>query len=149
MVAPGCTKRLPPSGSTRPAAILSNVDLPEPLRPIRQTRSASDTDNSTPDNSGVPPKVSAMSFSWISGGAIGFGSTLVRRGLVSPLALDTADGLVERGEERRAVTRRKRSRATGHFTGRAQVRHQISYRQRHADRLFGERFAVRSDHLGA
>src|SRR4051812_49874958 len=70
MVAPGCTKRLPLSGSTSPAAILSSVDLPDPLRPIRQTRSAVDTDNSTPDNSGVPPKVSAMSFNWISGGAM-------------------------------------------------------------------------------
>src|SRR6266567_3702230 len=70
MVAPGCTKRLPLSGSTRPAAILSSVDLPEPLRPIRQTRSPDDTDNSTPDNSGVPPKVSRISFNWISGGAI-------------------------------------------------------------------------------
>ena len=70
MVAPGCTKRLPLSGSTRPAAIFSSVDLPEPLRPIRQTRSPDDTDNSTPDNSGVPPKVSAMSFNWISGGAM-------------------------------------------------------------------------------
>src|SRR4051812_33073326 len=107
MVAPGCTKRLPPSGSTRPAAILSSVDLPEPLRPIRQTRSPCDTDNSTPDNSGVPPKVSAISFNWISGGAIGFGSTLVRCRLVGLLALDAADGLVERGEERRAVTRRE------------------------------------------
>src|ERR1700710_2703343 len=70
MVAPGCTKRLPLSGSTRPAAIFNSVDLPEPLRPIRQTRSADDTDSSTPDNSGVPPKVSAMSFNWIRGGAI-------------------------------------------------------------------------------
>ena len=70
MVAPGCTKRLPLSGSTRPAAIFNSVDLPEPLRPIRQTRSDADTDSSTPDNSGVPPKVSAMSFNWISGGAM-------------------------------------------------------------------------------
>ena len=76
MVAPGCTKRLPLSGSTRPAAIFNSVDLPEPLRPIRQTRSAEDTDSSTPDNSGVPPKVSAMSFNWISGGAMVFSSTL-------------------------------------------------------------------------
>src|SRR5262245_57058035 len=105
MVAPGCTKRLPPSGSTRPAAILSSVDLPEPLRPIRQTRSPSDTDSSTPDNSGVPPKVSRMSFNWISGGAIY--STLVRRGLLCALALDAADGLVERRQERRAVARGK------------------------------------------
>src|SRR5580693_3595376 len=83
MVAPGCTKRLPLSGSTRPAAIFKSVDLPEPLRPIRHTRSAVDTDNSTPDNSGVPPKVSAISFNWISGGAIGFrfnsGSAPTRR----------------------------------------------------------------------
>src|SRR5471032_2635202 len=55
-----------------PAAIFSSVDLPEPLRPIRQTRSDCDTDNSTPDNSGVPPKVSLMSFNWISGGAMVF-----------------------------------------------------------------------------
>src|SRR5258705_3906873 len=72
MVAPGCTKRLPLSGSTRPAAIFNSVDLPEPLRPIKQTRSADDSDSSTPDNSGVPPKVSAMSFNWISGGAMEF-----------------------------------------------------------------------------
>ena len=39
MVAPGCTKRVPRSGSTRPAAILSSVDLPDPLRPTRHTRS--------------------------------------------------------------------------------------------------------------
>ena len=105
MVAPGCTKRLPLSGSTRPAAIFSSVDLPEPLRPIRQTRSPADTDSSTPDNSGVPPKVSLMSFNWISGGAI-FRSILVLRGLLRPLALDAADGLVERRQERRAVARR-------------------------------------------
>src|SRR6187431_3132700 len=103
MVAPGCTKRLPPSGSTMPAAILSNVDLPEPLRPIRQTRSPDDTDSSTPDNSGVPPKVSLISFNWIRGGAIA--STLVLRGLLPPLALDASDGLVERRQESRAVAR--------------------------------------------
>ena len=97
MVAPGCTKRLPPSGSTRPAAIFSSVDLPEPLRPIRQTRSPDDTDSSTPDNSGVPPKVSLISFNWISGGAIV--SILVRRRLLRPLALDAADGLVERRQK--------------------------------------------------
>src|ERR1700738_5225674 len=72
MVAPGGTKRLPLSGSTRPAAIFKSVDLPEPLRPIRHTRSDCDTDNSTPANSGVPPKVSEISFNWISGGAIRF-----------------------------------------------------------------------------
>src|SRR3954469_5086248 len=104
MVAPGCTKRLPPSGSTVPAAIFSSVDLPEPLRPIRQTRSPDDTDSSTPDNSGVPPNVSLISFNWISGGAIG--STLVRCRLLGPLALDTADGLVQRRQEGRAIARR-------------------------------------------
>src|SRR4030088_1418151 len=70
MVAPGWTKRLPLSDSTRPAAIFNSVDLPEPLRPIRQPRSPDDTDSSTPDNSGVPPNVSLMSFSWIRGGAM-------------------------------------------------------------------------------
>src|SRR5205085_8623151 len=104
MVAPGCTKRLPLSGSTRPAAIFKSVDLPEPLRPIRQTRSLAETDNSTPVSSGVPPKVSAMSFNWISGGAIAL--ALVRRGLCGALALDAADGLVERREKRRTVARR-------------------------------------------
>src|SRR6267154_3006634 len=104
MVAPGCTKRLPLSGSTRPAAIFSSVDLPEPLRPIRQTRSPDDTDNSTPDNNGVPPKVSAISFNWISGGAIGFNSTLFLRGLFGfALALDAANGLIECRQKRRAV----------------------------------------------
>src|SRR5215475_14055119 len=101
MVAPGCTKRLPRSGSTRPAAILSSVDLPEPLRPIRQTRSDGDTVSSTPDSSGVPPKVSAMSFNWISGGAIAL--VLARRRLLRAAALDAADGLIERRQECRAV----------------------------------------------
>src|SRR6476661_576211 len=107
MVAPGCTKRLPLSGSTRPAAIFNSVDLPEPLRPIKQTRSAEDTDSSTPDNSGVPPKVSAMSFNWISGGAMALSSTLLLRGLLWALALEAADGLIERREKRRTVARRK------------------------------------------
>src|SRR3954467_7377016 len=103
MVAPGCTKRLPPSGSTVPAAIFSSVDLPGPLRPIRQTRSPDDTDSSTPDNSGVPPNVSLISFNWISGGAIG--STLVRRRQLCPLSLDTPDGLVQRGQKGRTIPR--------------------------------------------
>src|SRR6476646_11096102 len=115
MVAPGCTKRLPLSGSTRPAAIFNSVDLPEPLRPIRQTRSAEETDNSTPDNSGVPPKVSAMSFNWIGGGAMALDSTLILRGLPSAVALDAADGLIERRQKRRAVPRREGFGAAGHF----------------------------------
>src|SRR3981081_2892562 len=108
MVAPGCTKRLPLSGSTRPAAIFSSVDLPEPLRPIRQTRSSAETDSSTPDNSGVPPNVSAMSFNWISGGAI-----LFLFSIFFLAALDAADGLVERRQKRRTVARRERFRSAG------------------------------------
>src|SRR6185312_9617895 len=115
MVAPGCTKRLPESGSTSPAAIFSSVDLPEPLRPIRQTRSDGDTDNSTPDSSGVPPKVSAMSFNWIRGGAISSDSSLVLRGRIGLLALDAADGLIERGEEGRPIARRIGFRTAGDF----------------------------------
>src|ERR1700716_1531818 len=111
MGAPGCPKRRALSGSTRPPAIFSSVDLPDPLRPIRQTRSDCDTDSSTPDNSGVPPKVGLMSFSWISGGAITsqvpylLNSILCLCGLFGALPLDAADGLVERRQERRAVAR--------------------------------------------
>src|SRR5580698_3388665 len=140
MVAPGCTKRLPLSGSTRPAAIFNSVDLPEPLRPIRQTRSADETDNSTPDNNGVPPKVNAMSFNWIRGGAIFINSTLLRwHRMPRPLALDAADGLVERRQECRAVARSERSGTAGHLARGAQIGHQVANRQRHADRLLGKR----------
>src|ERR1700687_3363915 len=148
MVAPGCTKRLPLWGSTRPAAIFSSVNLPEPLRPIRHTRSSDDTDSSTPDNSGVPPKVSLMSFNWISGGAIAFGSILVRRGLIGAWALDAADRLIERREKRRAVARGERSGTTGHLARGTQIGHQIANRKRHPDRSFRKRLAVRRDHLG-
>src|SRR6185437_7448652 len=146
MVAPGCRKRLPRSGSTRPAAIFSRVDFPEPLRPIKATRSPADTDSSTPDNSGVPPKVSAMSLSWISGGAIVPGSILL---LLGASALNAADGLIERRQKSRAVARGERSGAAGHFAGRAQIGHQVANRQRHADRLLRERLAVRRNHLAA
>src|SRR6476620_12785585 len=125
MVAPGCTKRLPRSDSTRPAAILSSVDLPEPLRPIRQTRSSAETESSTPERSGVPPKVSAMSFNWISGGAMVL--ALARYGLIGAVALDAADGLVERRQERRAVARREGFRAAGDFAGGAQIGHEIAH----------------------
>src|SRR5277367_2315198 len=148
MVAPGCTKRLPLSGSTRPAAIFRSVDLPEPLRPIRHTRSEADTLNSTPASNGVPPKVSAMSFNWISGGAMVSTLLLLDGGLGGPLALDAANGLIERRQECRAVARSERFGATGDFTRRAQIGHQITNRQRHADRLLCEWFAVRCDHLG-
>src|SRR5260370_88512 len=71
MVASGCTKRVPRSGSISPAAILSRVDLPDPLRPTRHTRSPAETDSSTPARSGVPPKEREMSPSWMRGGAMG------------------------------------------------------------------------------
>ena len=66
---PGCTKRLPRSASTRPAAILSRVDLPEPLRPTRQARSPGETDSSALSIRGVPPKVRAMSWRRSRGGS--------------------------------------------------------------------------------
>src|SRR5262249_7030124 len=124
-----------------------SVDLPEPLRPIRQTRSPGDTESSTPASSGVPPKVSLMSLSWISGGAIA--SVLARGRLLSAAALDTANGLVGRREECGAVARRKRLGSACDFTGRSQVGHQVPHGQRHPDRLFGKWLAVRCDHLGA
>ena len=57
-------------GSIMPAAIFSSVDLPEPLRPTRHTRSPAETDRSAEVSSGVPPKVSAMSRSWIRGAIV-------------------------------------------------------------------------------
>src|SRR4051812_3105615 len=117
MVAPGCTKRLPLSGSTRPAAIFSSVDLPEPLRPIRHTRSACETDSSTPDSNGVPPKVSLISFNWIRGGTMLDNSILVLRGLIRSLPLDAADGLIERRQECRTIARGERFWAAGHLAG--------------------------------
>ena len=41
------------------------------------------------------------------------------------------------------------SGAAGDFAGRAQIGHQVADRERHADRCFRERLAVRRDHLGA
>src|SRR6185312_2592226 len=67
MVAPGCAKRVPPSGSIRPAAIRSSVDLPEPLRPTRHRRSPCPTDSSAPSRTAVLPKVTWMFCSRISG----------------------------------------------------------------------------------
>ena len=37
--------------------MLSSVDLPEPLRPTRHSRSPGETESSAPSISGVPPKV--------------------------------------------------------------------------------------------
>src|SRR5215467_1824801 len=143
MVAPGCTKHVPRSGSIRPAAILSKVDLPDPLRPTRQTRSPAETLNSTPSSSGVPPKVSAMSLSWMRG------ATIVLCDSAALRALQAANGLVERGQEGGAVARRERSRPARDLAGGAKVVHQVAHRQRHADRRLGERLAARRDHLRA
>src|SRR5437588_3076572 len=56
---------------------------------------------------------------------------------------------MERGQECRAVAWCERFGATGDLARRAQIRHQIAHRQRHSDRGFRERLAVRCDHLGA
>jgi hypothetical protein len=56
MVALGSTKRVPPSGSMIPAAAFSSVDLPEPLRPTKASRSPGATDSVAPSSSRVDPK---------------------------------------------------------------------------------------------
>ena len=61
---------VPASGSIIPAAILSSVDLPEPLRPTRHSRSDGPIDSSAPSSRGVPPKVRRMSLRKRSGGAM-------------------------------------------------------------------------------
>src|SRR6516225_7379271 len=68
MVAPGCTKRAPWSASMMPAAMRSRLDLPEPLRPTKHTRSPAETASSAPCSNGVPPKVSAILLSCRRGG---------------------------------------------------------------------------------
>ena len=49
----------------------SNVDLPEPLRRIKQIRSPAATAKVAPESSGVTPKVRLMSWSRSSGGGMG------------------------------------------------------------------------------
>src|SRR5215467_1211778 len=68
MVAPGCTKRAPWPASMMPAAMRSRLDLPEPLRPTKHTRSPAETASSAPCSNGVPPKVSAILLSCRRGG---------------------------------------------------------------------------------
>src|SRR5689334_19648538 len=60
MVTPGWMKRLPPSASISPAAILRRVDLPEPLRPTSAILSPGVTDNSAPSSNRVEPRVRRM-----------------------------------------------------------------------------------------
>src|SRR6185312_5694905 len=80
-------------GSIRPAAMRSSVDLPDPLRPTRHTCSPAATASSVPSSSGVPPKVSAMSLSWRSGGAwaIGVQQDETRRVYTPPATSCLAD----------------------------------------------------------
>jgi hypothetical protein len=61
MVAPGCTKRLPPSGSIVPAAIRISVDLPEPLRPTSATFSPGSSDSAARSSNRLEPSVKRMS----------------------------------------------------------------------------------------
>src|SRR3954470_9462321 len=72
MVAPGWAKRAPPSASTKPAAILSKVDLPEPLRPTRHRRSPSPTLSSAPSSSRWPPNATVMSLRCKTGAMGGY-----------------------------------------------------------------------------
>src|SRR3982751_5691018 len=58
---------VPPSASISPAAILSKVDLPEPLRPTRHRRSPAPTLSSAPSSRRWPPNSTVMSFRCKSG----------------------------------------------------------------------------------
>ncbi len=68
MVLPGWMKRRPPSGVTSPAAMRSSVDLPDPLRPTRHTRSPALTASPLPASSGAVPKVRVISWRSSKGG---------------------------------------------------------------------------------
>src|SRR5581483_8579967 len=68
-----------PPPCRRPAAILSSIDLPEPLRPTRATRPPALTASSAPSSSGVPPKVRWMSAVWRRGGVAAMAGALYRR----------------------------------------------------------------------
>ncbi len=62
-------------------------------------------------------------------------------------ALDAANGLIEGGEERRAILRRERARSSGDFTAGPQVCHQIADRQCHSDGIFREGLPIRRNDL--
>ena len=52
-----CWRKIsPPSGSISPLISFSSVDLPVPLRPIRQSRSPASSCRLIPSSSGGPPK---------------------------------------------------------------------------------------------
>ena len=141
MVASGCRNRVPLSGSTSPATILSNVDLPEPLRPTRQTRS--------PGGDGEVDAFEQRRAAERQRDTAELEQR--RRHQAAPIcAAQPADGAVELGEEGGAVARRERRRAAAHhLAGLAQIGHQVAHGERHADRSVGERAAVGRDHLGA
>ena len=67
------------SASIMPAAIFSKVDLPEPLRPTRHSRSPSPTLNSAPSSSWVLPKRIWMSLRNSSGAMPGLSYALIPR----------------------------------------------------------------------
>src|SRR3954471_15238087 len=67
MVAPGWAKRVPLSASVNPAAIFIRVDLPEPLRPTRHSRSPAPTLSSAPSSRRWPPNATTISFRCKSG----------------------------------------------------------------------------------
>ena len=69
MRVPGCTNRVPPSGSTNPAIILSKVDFPEPLRPTRAMRSDFPISTLKPLNNGGEMKAATTSVKDKIGGA--------------------------------------------------------------------------------
>ena len=59
---PGPAITSPESGSTNPPMTFIKVDLPEPLRPTRATRSPGCATRLRPSKMGSPPKVSEISF---------------------------------------------------------------------------------------
>ena len=59
-----------PARSARPRSSAASICPSRCGRPGRR-RSPAETESSTPSSSGVPPKVSAMSVSWRSGGGMG------------------------------------------------------------------------------
>src|SRR5580704_14842506 len=70
MVAPGCANRRPESACSNVPSMRSNVDLPDPLRPTRHTRSPAATLNAAPLSNGVVPNVRWISCRDNSGGGM-------------------------------------------------------------------------------
>src|SRR5438445_3998437 len=83
-----------------PAAILSSVDLPEPLRPTSAILSPTEAVKAAPSSSGVPPKVSFIPSRLRRGGAISafgqwIGMSEQQRAAVAECDFEAAPGLVE------------------------------------------------------